>query len=164
MNTQHLQLIEKAKLERERIRKQFAKLKKLKAKDVDVTFHSGHDDFFQKNNCLTCANCCKTTSPIFRDVDIRRISKQLKLKEVNFIKQYLKLDEDGDYVLQHSPCVFLEPSDNTCTIYEFRPLACSEYPHTNRKNMIQILNLTARNSEVCPAVASIVLKMINPRQ
>jgi hypothetical protein len=161
VDAKHVELIEKAKAERESIKKQFAKLKKGKGKDTDELFHSRHDDFFQKNDCLTCANCCKTTSPIFRDVDIKRISKQLKLKEAAFINLYLRLDEEGDYVLKNSPCPFLDSSDNTCGIYSFRPLACAEYPHTNRKNMVQILNLTSRNAEICPAVASIVLQMIN---
>ena len=163
MEAQHRDLIEKAKAEREHVKKHFARLKKSKAKDTDEIFHAKHEDFFKKNDCLTCANCCKTTSPIFRDVDIKRISKQMKLKESAFIASYLRRDEDGDYVLKSSPCKFLDTSDNTCRIYSFRPLACAEYPHTNRKNMLQILDLTALNAEICPAVASIVLNMINSR-
>ena len=30
---------------------------------------------FKKTDCLDCGNCCKTTSPIFTDKDIERISK-----------------------------------------------------------------------------------------
>jgi Fe-S-cluster containining protein len=65
------------------------------------------------------------------------------------------LDEDGDYVLRSSPCHFLN-ADNTCSIYESRPLACKEYPHTDRKNMFQILDLTLNNTLVCPVVSRIV--------
>jgi len=43
--------------------------------------------------------------------------------------------------------------DNTCNIYDVRPKACREYPHTDRKNMTQIMSLTFRNTLVCPAVA-----------
>ena len=64
------------------------------------------------------------------------------------------MDEEQDYVLTQAPCHFLGP-DNKCSIYEHRPLACREYPHTNRKNMHQILNLTEKNTRVCPAVAEI---------
>jgi Fe-S-cluster containining protein len=151
------ELIDRIKGDGKRLKLVFSKLRRKRPQELDAFFHSGHDKFFQKNSCLTCANCCKTTSPIFRDVDIRRISKQLKIKETVFIDRYLKLDEDGDHVLKSSPCVFLDSTDNTCSIYEFRPLACSEYPHTNRKNMHQILNLTERNAEICPAVASIIV-------
>jgi Fe-S-cluster containining protein len=89
-------------------------------------------------------------------VDIKRISKSLGIKSVNFVAKYLKIDEDNDYVLKSSPCAFLS-EDNTCSIYEVRPLACREYPHTDRKNMYQILDLTSENMLICPAVAEIVL-------
>ena len=146
--------IDLAKANNEQYKKAFQKLKKKNNKVVDEMFHSLHEEVFDKVDCLSCANCCKTISPIFRDVDIKRISKKLRLKEAELIKNYLRLDDESDYVLKSSPCYFLD-SDNKCLIYEDRPLACREYPHTDRKNMRQILNLTLKNTEVCPAVAQI---------
>jgi Fe-S-cluster containining protein len=64
------------------------------------------------------------------------------------------VDSDGDWVLKTAPCAFLQ-EDNTCFIYDIRPQACREYPHTNRKRMTQILELTRANMEVCPAVSRI---------
>jgi Fe-S-cluster containining protein len=130
------------------------KFKKSNHRDLDNIFHKEHDKIFKKINCLACANCCKTTSPIFRDVDIKRIALKLRIPIGKFIDTYLKIDEERDYVLKQSPCAFLS-DDNTCDIYEDRPLACREYPHTNRKNMYQILDLTLTNSQICPAVSSI---------
>lgn len=153
--TQHLT---NATQEKDHLKKSFQRLKTKKTKDLDDAFHQLHSKTFQKMDCLACANCCKTTSPIFRDVDIKRIAKHLRLKENQFIKNYLKMDEESDYVLQSSPCSFLE-DDNSCSIYEFRPLACREYPHTDRKNMFQILDLTLMNTLVCPAVAKISLEI-----
>lgn len=153
------QLLEKSIEEKETIKKTFLKLKKKNTKELDNDFHIQHKKAFQKINCLDCANCCKTTSPIFRDVDIKRISKHLRTKEKQFIESYLRLDEESDYVLKQSPCTFLG-TDNKCSIYEFRPLACREYPHTDRKNMQQILDLTLKNTEVCPAVAKIVDEIV----
>jgi len=49
--------------------------------------------------------------------------------------------------------------DNTCAVYDVRPRACKEYPHTNRKNIQQILPLTVRNAEVCPAVYEILERL-----
>lgn len=49
------------------------------------------------------------------------------------------------------PCPFLG-SDNYCSIYEDRPKACREYPHTDRKKFYQIHALTIKNAETCPAV------------
>ena len=147
--------INQGKAEKEAYQKWTKKAAKVNKRTLDDVFHEQHDHVFRKTDCLACANCCKTTSPIFRDIDIKRIAKRLRLPENKLIDQYLRLDEENDYVLKSSPCTFLG-SDNKCSIYEDRPLACREYPHTDRKNMFQILNLTRKNMEVCPAVFQIV--------
>lgn len=132
----------------------FNKLKKAQPKNLDKLFSEEHDRVFAKTNCLTCANCCKTTSPVFYQNDIKRASRALKLGIGDFIKKYLQMDEEGDFVFTQAPCPFLG-SDNFCGIYDARPKACREYPHTNRKKMHQILDLTYRNTLVCPAVLEI---------
>jgi Fe-S-cluster containining protein len=135
-------------------RKLLGKLKLLKGKQLDEKFAEAHEKKFQEIDCLTCANCCKTTSPIFLQTDIERLARVFGMKSSEFIDTYLYRDEVGDYVLKSSPCPFLN-GDNTCLVYEERPKACREYPHTNRKNMHGILNLTLRNTLVCPAVFEI---------
>jgi len=130
------------------------KLRKKRGKEVDEIFHELHDTVFEKIDCLECANCCKTTSPIFRDVDIERLSKHLRMPILDFQRTYLFMDKDRDWVLKSSPCPFLG-EDNYCSVYEWRPKACREYPHTDRKNMTQILNLSLKNTVVCPAVSKI---------
>ena len=154
--------LDRAKLAIHATKKVFRKMKQAKPNDLDQKFHKGHEAEFKKMDCLSCANCCKTTSPIFRDADIRRISKHLRIKEGKFISDFLRMDEEQDYVLKSSPCSFLE-NDNSCSIYDVRPLACREYPHTDRKNMFQVLEITAENSLICPAVARIVLAITNPK-
>ena len=109
-------------------------------------------------DCLSCANCCKTTGPLFTTADIERISKHLRVKPQQFIAQYLRVDEDQDYVLQTVPCAFLD-QDNTCFIYEVRPKACREFPHTDRKKFQQITDITLKNIPICPAVYNIVEEM-----
>ncbi len=59
-----------------------------------------HEEAFSKMDCLQCANCCKNYSPRFKTPDIKRISKHLKMKESVFIDTYLRLDEEGDYVVK----------------------------------------------------------------
>lgn len=138
----------------------FKKLKTKGPKNLDPLFHQAHDAVFEKTDCLQCANCCKTTSPIFYQRDIERAAKAVKLKPGDFLQTYLEMDEDGDFVLKQAPCPFLDP-ENRCSIYEDRPAACREYPHTNRKNMRQILDLTFRNILVCPAVLEITERLKN---
>jgi Fe-S-cluster containining protein len=146
--------LNQAELEAKSNKKWVEKLSRLKDRDVDTMFHDAHEKVFEQIDCLKCANCCKTTSPIFRDIDIKRLSKRLKVSTGKLIDDYLHLDDEGDYVLNTSPCAFLQ-EDNSCAVYDDRPLACREYPHTNRKKMKQILKLTLKNTEVCPAVARI---------
>jgi Fe-S-cluster containining protein len=134
------------------------RIKLKNARKVDDAFHEIHERVFEKIDCLQCANCCKTTSPIFYSTDIDRIAKTLRMKPGAFIEKYLRVDEDNDYVLKTSPCAFLG-EDNTCSIYEARPKACREYPHTDRKKMVQITDLTYKNTLVCPAVLEIVDQM-----
>jgi uncharacterized protein len=133
-------------------------LAKLDARKVDKHFHAAHEEVFEKTDCLQCANCCKTTSPIFYQNDIERVAKALRLKPGDFIQQYLRIDEDNDYVLKSSPCPFLD-SENYCVVYNDRPKACREYPHTDRKKMVQIMGLTHNNTLVCPAVFEMVEKL-----
>jgi hypothetical protein len=136
-------------------------LARLKGKDsrkVDAAFHTLHHEVFEQVDCLACANCCKTTSPIFYQNDIERVAKSLRMKPGDFIEKYLMIDEDRDYVLKSSPCPFLD-GDNYCTVYEDRPKACREYPHTDRKKMVQIMELTFRNTMVCPAVFEMVERL-----
>lgn len=148
-------LLQQAVADKEVYQKLIQRLKKVNHRTLDDLFHQEHNQVFKKIDCLTCANCCKTTSPIFRDIDIRRLAKRLRFSEAVFVKQYLRMDSEGDYVLTVAPCPFLG-NDNYCSVYEDRPLACREYPHTDRKNMYQILDLTRKNMEVCPAVSQLM--------
>lgn len=147
-----------SKSEIERNKKFLQSLKKKDPRKIDDLFHQTHEEVFEEIDCLECANCCKTTSPIFYQTDIERVAKELRMKPGDFIEKYLRIDEDKDYVLKSSPCPFLN-SDNYCSVYEARPKACREYPHTNRKKMIQIMELTHKNTQVCPAVFEIVERL-----
>ena len=150
--------LSQANQERKSIKKVISQLRKQRKGDVDKKIHHLHQEAFSKIDCLDCANCCKTTGPLFTQKDINRISSQLKLNPVAFIDKYLRVDEDNDYVLETVPCPFLGP-DNYCSIYEFRPKACREYPHTDRINQIGILKLTEKNVNICPAVADIFIQL-----
>ncbi|MDM1348057.1 YkgJ family cysteine cluster protein [Myroides marinus] len=139
-------------------KKYFDKLKKKAPKDLDYQMQDIHDSVFKRTDCLSCANCCKTTGPLFTNTDIERIAKHLKMKPQQFIDKYLHIDEDRDYVLQSLPCTFLD-HENYCMIYDVRPKACREYPHTDRKKFNQISNLTLKNVAICPAAYEVVEEM-----
>lgn len=136
----------------------FRRLRNRKKSQLDHAIHALHDEAFSKIDCLECANCCKTTSPVFLERDIRRLAKFLGMKYNAFIEKYLRMDEEGDYVLLSAPCPFLE-KDQTCLVYEVRPKACKDYPHTNRKQMHKFLSVTYHNVSICPAVFFIIERL-----
>lgn len=130
------------------------KLKKKKPKNLDDVVHALHEEAFAGFSCLDCANCCKTIGPRLIQKDIERLAKHLKMKESEFTEKYVAVDEDGDFVFRDHPCPFLMP-DNYCMVYENRPRACRQYPHTDHKRFHQILKLSHKNCETCPVVFEI---------
>lgn len=124
-------------------------------KEINIAADEIHEEVFKRINCLDCANCCKSIPPMVNATDIRRISGHLKLTESAFTHKFLRCDEDGDTVINQSPCPFLE-ADNKCRIYEVRPKACREYPHTDNRQFIKNIRLHLQNSHYCPAVFHIL--------
>ncbi|MFZ9982464.1 MAG: YkgJ family cysteine cluster protein, partial [Cyclobacteriaceae bacterium] len=68
-------------------------LKKVNDRELDKLFHQAHEEVFEETDCLSCANCCKTTSPIFYQNDIDRLAPALKMRPGDFIEKYLRIDE-----------------------------------------------------------------------
>lgn len=145
---------EQAQQEKGKTKEIFKKLKKMRPKLLDQAFAEAHEEVFSEIDCLSCANCCKTAGPRLLEKDIDRIAKHLRMKPSDFMDRYVKIDEDQDLIFNALPCPFLG-SDNYCSIYEVRPKACRDYPHTNRNRMHQILKLTEKNANLCPAVFEI---------
>lgn len=133
-------------------------LKKKPPKNLDYIVQEVHEQVFEEIDCLSCANCCKTTGPLYTENDVVRISKHLRMKAAHFEAKFLRVDEENDKVLQNLPCYFLL-EDNTCSIYEVRPKACREFPHTDRKKIYQINHLTIKNTLICPAAYKVVEKL-----
>ncbi len=152
-NLKNIALSHKAKFE-----KLSVKIRKLNSQKADKLFHDLHHKEFKKIDCLKCANCCKTLGPRLKDADIEKLSKHLKIKPSEFFSKYLKIDDDNDYVFQSMPCPFLA-GDNFCLVYNSRPKACKEYPHTNQKNILGILNVCLKNTQICPIVFLIFKKL-----
>jgi len=118
-----------------------------------------HEEAFEKIDCLQCANCCKRYSPRFKTPDIKRISRELKMKESEFIDRYLKLDEEGDYVVRSTPCPFLG-DDNRCGIYAVRPSDCERFPYTDEDVLVRRPALTQKNSTFCPIVYYVLERLM----
>jgi uncharacterized protein len=132
----------------------FRKLKKRPPPGIDEEVKELDEMVFSRIDCLSCANCCKTISPVFKERDIVRLAAHFKVRPAIFTQKYLFMDDEGDYVLQSVPCPFLGP-DNKCAVYEQRPFACRSYPHTASLSFTKTSELFIKNCAVCPAVNEI---------
>ncbi|MCB5082531.1 YkgJ family cysteine cluster protein [Streptococcus mutans] len=139
-------------------RKFLAILKKKAPKNLDKIVQEVHTEVFKEIDCTKCANCCKILGPLFTEADISRIAKHFRMRLPVFEDMYLRVDEDNDKVFKSMPCPFLG-EDNLCSIYDIRPKACREFPHTDRKKIYQINHLTIQNTLICPAVYLFVEKL-----
>ncbi len=138
--------------------KKYYQKNKKKLEKMDDEIHSLHDEITAQTDCLQCANCCQNLGPALYDRDIERIAQALRIKPSEVVDRYLRIDEDKDYVFRSMPCPFLMP-DNYCSIYEYRPKACREYPHTDRKKFYQIYPLTIKNAETCPVAYRVLQEL-----
>jgi Fe-S-cluster containining protein len=148
---------EKKSKERRKLYKQF--LQKAEKNKVLKQLPALHEEAFEKIDCLKCANCCKNYSPRFKTPDIKRISKHLGLKESDFIEKYLRVDEEGDFVVKSTPCPFLG-TDNFCSIYDQRPSDCRRFPYTDEDVIIKRQALTLKNSEFCPITYFVIERLM----
>ena len=155
MNPEYLKILENARKKTSENKKFLEKLRAKKPKDLDILTNDLHDEAFEKIDCLDCANCCRTTGPLLLNKDIDRLASELKLKPSIFTEKYVRIDEDNDFVFTTMPCPVLG-SDNYFQVYDARPNACREFPHTKQRNILQKLKITYHNTLICPAVALVV--------
>jgi Fe-S-cluster containining protein len=148
------------KLAEKELKAAIKRIKQKPPKNLDELFYDWHDETFEKIDCLTCANCCKTTSPMFFEKDIERLSSYFKIRPAQFIEKYLFLDTDGIWALKTSPCPFLG-SDNYCSVYDFRQKACRVFPPSNQRKMHTHFHLIHQNIKICPAVVDIAKKLMS---
>lgn len=148
---------EKKSAERQKLYKQF--LQKADKNKVLKQLPVLHEEAFTRVDCLQCANCCRNFSPRFKTPDIKRISKHLRMKESEFIDTYLRVDEDGDFVVKTTPCPFLG-KDNYCGIYDERPSDCRRFPYTDEDVLVRRQPLTLKNSTFCPITYHVLERLI----
>jgi hypothetical protein len=125
--------------------------------DPDELAGELHKQAFQTVDCTRCANCCKSMTVLLTEADIERIARHLGLSVQQFTERYLEPDEEEASLpkMRQQPCPFLG-GDNRCTIYNMRPAACREYPHTDKEGFTSRTMLHASNATECPAVFWIV--------
>ena len=64
------------------------KIEKNPPRGLDKITAALEPEVWKEVDCLTCANCCKTTSPIFINSDIERLAKSFNIKPGAFIDKH----------------------------------------------------------------------------
>ena len=89
-----LQVKDTKQLQKQKEHKKFLEgLKKKSPKNLDYIVQETHEEVFEKIDCLQCANCCKTTGPLYTEKDIERISRHLRMKPADFEAKYSSVTE-----------------------------------------------------------------------
>jgi Fe-S-cluster containining protein len=159
MNPAYEELLAKSRERQAAIKRQLVHLGRFNHKNFDHIVADFHDEVFEGIDCLDCGNCCRALGPQLKESDIKRAAKTIGMDLVEFVETQLRQDEDKDWVFNHLPCPFLE-ADNSCSIYDKRPHACQDYPHTQERNIQRKLVRLSKNTEYCPAAYLIAEKII----
>ena len=112
-------------------------------------------------DCLSCANCCKTMTPTYRNSDIKKIASYLKISPDEMKRKWLKKDRGTvKWLNKTTPCQFLDLENNMCNVYEVRPADCAGFPHFSKKKMVYYMHTHKQNLEYCPATYRMVERMM----
>ena len=119
-----------------------------------------NDTTWEGINCLSCANCCKTMTPTYRNSDIKRIAAYLKMSPDEMKKKWLKKDRGTTkWLNKTTPCQFLDLKTNMCNVYEVRPTDCAGFPHLGKKKIMEYIDMHKENLDQCPATFKMIGKM-----
>lgn len=146
-------IIETGKKNIPNYRKLVFNIRKKPPRFFDERIHDLNAEAFEKIDCLKCGNCCRTLGPRLTDRDISQLAKALRISPGTFTDDFLKIDEDRDYVFSKMPCPFINDTDNYCKVYGKHPQACNAYPHLEENRMHQRLDFALKNLSTCPIVA-----------
>jgi uncharacterized protein len=158
MTSDNLEILHSAKIAKKENELWLRTIRNVEPESIHQTIVSVHKKVFSETDCMTCANCCKTSPPILTNEDINRISKSLGISAKQFTRSYVLQDFNGEKTFNVVPCRFLK-SDNACSIYEIRPEACRRYPHTDEIDYPKRTLLNIANTMVCPAAYKILEKL-----
>jgi Fe-S-cluster containining protein len=134
-------------------------LKGYDGRNLDSMVHKLVQKYSDSIDCTACGNCCIEIQPILKKNDINALSKSLNISPIQFKKEYVQKDKDGDDVFTQLPCPFL--SDNKCSHYDSRPSACKSFPHIHKKHFTARLIGVMHNYSVCPIVFNVYEELKN---
>ncbi|MFN3324132.1 MAG: YkgJ family cysteine cluster protein [Bryobacteraceae bacterium] len=99
---------------------------------VERRFRRIAGEIEEQIDCTVCANCCKVATVRITERDVEKLSRYLRLKPAQFLRDYTQENEEEGLILRRSEsgCIFLDGA--SCTVYEARPHNCEYFPHVVR--------------------------------
>lgn len=127
-------------------------------KQLDQLLEEEDVKVWQEVDCTTCANCCKTMTPVFTKADIKRIATHFRMTPKAFFDKWLVREKDsGNTVNAQQPCQFLV--EDKCSIYEVRPADCAEFPHHYQRPFPLYSDTFIQNLHRCPATFNLIERL-----
>ena len=121
---------------------------KLSDQKLDALVHQIARDVSDRVDCTACGNCCRPMLVAVDNDDIALLAKSQKISFMAFERRAVMRAEDGEKCLIRTPCDFL--SGNMCTVYEYRPKACRDFPYLHHPEFRKRMLTAIDNTEVCP--------------
>ncbi len=126
----------------------FLKSYDIEIEELDSIVQNLYKKVAEEIDCTKCANCCKKITPTLSQDDVYQLSQGTGFSTKQIKADFLKKDEDGDYVFRKTPCPFLQ--ENLCTQYNFRPKTCRSFPHLHKAEFVFRLIQVINNYSICP--------------
>ena len=152
-----LEIAEIEKLSKEKQKENVQFIIFLKEQDpewVDKLVHDLNNHYTSAMDCTLCGNCCTRLRPVVSENDIDKLLKVKNTSRTEFKEEFVEIDQEGDMLLKHLPCIFYK--DKKCTIYSSRPEECEAYPNLHKSEITERINGILENYAICPIVFNVV--------
>lgn len=122
-----------------------------KAREVDDIILPIAKQVSSEIDCKSCANCCKILEAGIAPEEIEILARHKEQKAEEFVRDEIDIEEKtGIQYLKKKPCVFL--SVNLCSIYQYRPGACRDFPGLERPLLKYRIRKILALYGLCPIV------------
>lgn len=107
----------------------------------------------QQIDCTQCANCCREMDVEVSAAEVTAIAAHLGMRVEDALRLYTTFDphaQERTLAKKDGACVFLD--GKLCIVYEARPRACREFPHTHPPGVSlgSRMSSVCRHASVCP--------------
>ena len=124
--------------------------------EIDDAAAEIYADVAAKIDCTKCGNCCREVYPFLSSADESRLVEGL-MNSGRAIPALQSEGGDERRTFCAKPCPMLE--GDRCSVYEFRPDDCRNYPHLDRPDFLGGSVGFIENYGTCPIVFHVYSRM-----